>query len=221
MFIGHYGIALAAKRVVPETSLGTLVLSAQFLDLLWPLFLLLGVEHVRIDPGNTVATPLDFYDYPITHSLVGAVGWAVVLGLLYRFRSGSCRVARTIAALVVSRWVLDAIVHRPDLPLLPGSEIRIGLGLWNSLAATLVIEFVLLLGGGAIYLRTTRASSRSGAIMPWLFIGVLAAIELANLFGPPPPSVNAIAFSCLGLCLFVWWAHRFDFRRRSIFAGIS
>ena len=77
MFIGHFGVGLAAKKISPKTSLGTLVLSVQLVDLLWPIFLVLGLEQVRIDPGNTVVTPLDFYNYPITHSLVGATCWAL------------------------------------------------------------------------------------------------------------------------------------------------
>lgn len=82
MFIGRYAVALAAKKAAPKISLGTFVFSTQFLDLLWPLFLLLGIEHVRIDPGNTAVTPLDFYDYPISHSLVGSIIWSFILGLL-------------------------------------------------------------------------------------------------------------------------------------------
>ncbi|MBI3998927.1 MAG: hypothetical protein HY355_07825 [Armatimonadetes bacterium] len=83
MFLGHYGVALAAKKAAPAVSLGTLMLAAQLADLLWPIFLLVGVEHVRIHPGITAVSPLDFYNYPITHSLVGALGWSLLFGLIY------------------------------------------------------------------------------------------------------------------------------------------
>jgi len=210
MFIGHYGVALAAKRVAPGTSLGTLVLGTQLIDLLWPLFLLLGLEHVRIDPGNTVVMPLDFYDYPITHSMLGCLGWAAVSGIIYRLLGGSARQAIVLGAVVFSHWILDAVVHRPDLPILPGGELRIGLGVWNSIPATLAIEFILLIGGAAIYFRSTRAISRNGTIGPWLLVGILSIIEVGNLFAPPPPSETALAIMALALWLFVWWGYRLD-----------
>ena len=128
MFIGHYGIALAAKRVSPKTSLGTLIMSAQLIDLLWPLLLLLGLEHVRIDPGNTVATPLDFYDYPITHSMLGCLGWAAVFGVIYRILGGSFHQAIILGGVVFSHWVLDAITsHKTTTTYNLGSSILIGI----------------------------------------------------------------------------------------------
>ena len=132
MFIGHYAVALGAKKISPTVSLGTLFPASQFIDLLWPIFLLLGLEHVRIDPGNTVFTPLDFYDYPISHSLLAVLGWSLGFGLLYYAVQRSGRNALILGALVLSHWVLDFISHRPDLPLIPGMETRVGLGLWNS-----------------------------------------------------------------------------------------
>ena len=129
MFIGHYAVALGAKKAAPRVSLGTLLLASQFIDLLWPIFLLLGLEHVRIAPGNTVFTPLDFYDYPISHSLLAVLGWSVGFGLVYYAVRRSGRNALILGAIVLSHWVLDFISHRPDLPLIPGMETRVGLGL--------------------------------------------------------------------------------------------
>src|SRR5712675_872812 len=142
MFIGHEAVALAAKRIVPRTSLGTLVMAVGWLDLVWPIFQLLGIEHVRIDPGNTAFTPLNFADYPYTHSLLFAAIWAVIFGLVYyRIRRDS-RAAFILGVAVLSHWVLDAVVHRPDLLLVPGGDTRIGLVLWNSIPATLTVEIV-------------------------------------------------------------------------------
>jgi len=212
MFIGHFGVAMAAKSVAPRPSLGTLVLAAQWLDGLWPVFVLLGWEEVEIVPGITAANPLDFTSYPYTHSLAAAAVWAVVFGGFYyglrRDRSG----ALWLAALVLSHWVLDLVAHRPDLPLWPGSP-RVGLGLWYSVPATLVVEFALFAGGAWIYASVTRARDRLGNALLWAFVGVLAALYLAALFGPPPPSARALAISGLLGWLFVPWAYWIDRHR--------
>jgi len=119
MFIGHFGVALAAKKVAPRTSLGTLILAAQFLDFLWPLFLLLGLEHVRIAPGSTRVTPLEFIDYPISHSLLMALVWAVLFGGTYYMLRGYARGTWVVAAAVLSHWVLDFIVPVPIFSCFP------------------------------------------------------------------------------------------------------
>jgi len=136
MFIGHHAVAFAAKKVARKSSLGALFLSAQFLDLLWPIFLLLEIEHVPIDPGNTAFTPLDFYDYPVSHSLVTVIGWSLAFGLIYFLRRNDKPGAWMLGLGVLSHWVLDFITHRPDLPIAPGLQIYAGLGLWNSVIAT-------------------------------------------------------------------------------------
>src|SRR4029077_11692973 len=130
MFIGHNAVAFAAKRAAPRTSLGTLTAAVMFLDLLWPIFLLLGIEHVRIEIGATIFTPLDFYDYPWTHSLTMATAWGVAFGVVYWLKTKYARGAVVIAVCVVSHWILDLIVHRPDLPLWPGGP-KFGFGIWN------------------------------------------------------------------------------------------
>lgn len=219
MFLGHYGVALAAKKVAPRVSLGTLFLSTQLADLLWPVFLLLGLEHVRIDPGNTVVTHLDFYDYPITHSLVGGLAWSVLFGVVYYLLRRYPRGAWVVGAGVISHWVLDFLVHRPDLPLIPGGTARVGLGLWNSLPATLVLEFGILLAGFIVYSRATAPLDRTGRYALWGLVAVLAVIYVANLAGPPPPSEKALAVVALAAWIFVPWGYWIDRHRRAAAAG--
>lgn len=216
MFLGHYAVALAAKKVAPKVSLGTMVLSAQFIDLLWPMFLLLGYEHVRIVPGNTAVTPLDFYDYPITHSLAGAMAWAIALGMVYFFVRRESRGAWFVGAGVLSHWFLDALVHRPDLPLIPGATTRVGLGLWNSLPATLVVELGMFALGIALYLRSTAARDLVGRYAFWSLVALLTVLCIANLLGPPPPSARALAVVSLGQWLFVGWCFWVDRHRQAL-----
>ena len=150
MFIGHLGLAFAAKKVAPRPSLGTLALAAQLVDGVWPVFLLLGWEKVEIVPGITAVTPLLFASYPYTHSLAAGAVWALLLaGGYYLLRRDGVG-AGWIAALVVSHWILDFISHRPDMPLWPGGP-KVGLGLWNSVPATLAVEFALFAGGIWLY----------------------------------------------------------------------
>jgi hypothetical protein len=216
MFIGHYAVALAAKKAAPRTSLGTLFIAAQFVDLLWPLLVLAGLEHVRIAPGNTVVTPLDFYDYPYSHSLLGVLVWGVLLASVYFGLKRDVRGSVVLGLCVLSHWILDLLTHRTDLPLGIDSETRWGLGLWNSLAGTLIVETVLLLAGVIVYLRTTRAKNGAGRIGFWALVGVLFAIYLANLFGPPPPNVSTIAIAGNVSWLFVFWAYWVDHNREVV-----
>ncbi|HUJ01938.1 MAG TPA: hypothetical protein VLY46_16970 [Usitatibacter sp.] len=219
MFLGHYGVAFAAKKLAPMTSLGTLVLAAQFLDILWPNLLLLGIEKVRIVPGLTAVNPLDFVSYPISHSLAMAVLWGVLFGIVYwlvrRYRAG----AVVAAACVVSHWFLDLVVHVPDLPLAPGSSVKLGLGLWQSLPATLAVELAVFAAGIAVYLRATRPADRIGRYGPWGLVIFLAAMYLASVFGPPPPDAATIAWADQGQWLIVLLAYWID-RHRSAAAAL-
>ena len=213
MFIGHFALGFAAKRAVPETSLGWLIAAPIALDLLWPVFLLTGAEQVRIDPGNTAFTPLAFVHYPWSHSLLMAVVWGVLLALGYawfsRYRAG----AVALGLLVVSHWVLDALTHRPDLPLYPGSATLVGLGLWNHVAATLAIESAMFLGGLWMYAQATRPSDRTGRYAFRAFAAFLALVYIVNVVGPPPPNTRAIALVALSMWLFPLWAWWFDSHR--------
>ena len=211
MFIGHFGAALASKRVAPRTSLAVLFLAAQFLDVLWPVFLLLGLEHVRVVPGITKVQPLDFYDYPFTHSLSWAVRWALAFGLVYyllrKYRAG----AWVTSGLVLSHWFLDWIVHRPDLPVWQGGPM-VGLGLWNSWPASISVETILFAAGLWIYLRATSTRDRAGNFALWSLVALLLLGWLAALFGPSPPSVSQLALGALimwGIFIpWAWWADR-------------
>jgi hypothetical protein len=210
MFIGHHAAAFAAKRAAPGVSLGTLFAAATWIDLVWPVLLLLDVEHVRIDPGNTAFTPLDFYDYPITHSLLMVIGWSLGATILYRIVRHPSRDALVVGACVLSHWVLDFVTHRPDLPLWPGGPM-VGLGLWNSVPATVAVEVGLFAAALVVYLRSTRARDRVGSIALWLLVAFLGAIYAANLTSPPPPDAKAIGWVGLAAWLFVpwgWWIDR-------------
>ena len=145
MFIGHAALAFAAKPLAPRTSLALLFAAAYWLDIVWPALVLAGVEQVRIDPGNTAFTPLDFFDYPWSHSLAMALAWSVLFGLAFIREGRSAAVI--LGLLVFSHWALDFVSHRPDLPLAPGSATMFGLGLWNSVPATIVIESAMFTAG--------------------------------------------------------------------------
>ena len=212
MFIGHFAVALAAKSRAPRPSLGTYIAAAQALDLLWPALLLLGVEHVEIRPGDTAVTPLAFTSYPWSHSLLMTLVYGAVVAGAYAALRRDRRGALVLGLAVVSHWLLDALTHRPDLPLLPSSPTLVGLGLWNSVAATVVVEGTMFAGAAAMYLRSTRALDTTGRIATWVLLALLAVIYLLNIFSPaPPPGVDAIAWSAFGMWLFVLlaaWADR-------------
>lgn len=215
MFIGHFAVGLAAKRASPRTSLGTLFAAAQLLDLVWPALVLAGVEEVRIDPGNTAVTPLDFVSYPWTHSLLLVLLWAAGFAGAYRARTGYGRGAWVVGALVLSHWILDFLTHRPDLPLAPGAT-KVGLGLWGSVPATVAVEGALFAAGVVLYATGTRARNRTGSVAFWALVAVLAALYAANLAGPPPPSARAIGAAGLLLWLFVPWAVWVDRNREPV-----
>jgi membrane-bound metal-dependent hydrolase YbcI (DUF457 family) len=216
LFIGHFAVAFAAKRAAPSVSLGTLFVACELVDLIWPLLLLAGIERVRIDPGNTAFTPLDFVYYPWTHSLLMGVLWGVFLGLLYFLARKNARAAIIVGAVVLSHWFLDAIVHRPDLPIVPGGDLRVGLGLWSSVAGTLALEGLMFAAGLALYLRATKARDRAGAIGFWALIAVLLASYAGAAFGPLPPSVDAIAWAGLaGGALTAAWGYWVDRHREA------
>lgn len=215
MFIGHFGLAFGAKRAARRVSLGTLFIAAQFIDLLWPILLLLGVEKVRIAPGITTVTPLDFEYYPISHSLVAVLGWAALVGSAYFLLRRQSRAALLIAALVVSHWLLDLLVHRPDLPLMPGTSRLVGFGAWFSLPLTLAIEVPIFLLGVWLYARTTVAKNARGKWGLWGLVAFLLIIYAGNLLGDPPPSVAAIAWVGQLQWLLVLWAYWLD-RQRAV-----
>ena len=213
MFVGHFGVGFGAKAAAPKTSLGTLFLAAQFIDLLWPSFLLFGFETVAIAPGITTVTPLDFTSYPWSHSLLAVMVWALLFGGVYYLLKRYPRGVWVCAAAVVSHWVLDLLTHRPDLPLAPGAATRVGLGLWNSLPATLIVELGIFAVGIWLYVKTTRATDRVGSIALWSLVGFLLLTYFGNLFGPPPADVTALAWVGHAQWLLIIWAYWIDRHR--------
>ena len=212
MFVGHFGVAFAAKRAAPQVSLGSLFFAAEFADGLWPIFLLAGIEHARIVPGLMKTSALDLYDYPWSHSLLALCVWSALVGAVYyaarRSRSG----AWVLAVLVISHWFLDAWAHRPDMPVFPRGP-YVGLGLWNSLPSTLAVEGLLYIAGLAVYLRSTEPADRVGSWALWFLVILLPVLWLASLFGPPPPSARTLAISGLSGWLFIPWGYWIDRHR--------
>ena len=187
MFVGHYAVSLALKKFEKRASLGVLFLAVQFVDILFMPFVLLGIERMNIVPGITQSTHFELEFVPYTHSLVGSVFWAAVAYVVFRWLFVKKQsVALVIALAVFSHWVLDLITHTPDLPLWTDDSMKLGLGLWNSAAATYALEAILLAGGLWIYLRATQASSSLGKYGMPVFIVVLLLINILNIFGPPP-----------------------------------
>jgi len=217
MFIGHFALGFGAKRLAPEASLGTLFLACQLADLLWPVLVLSGIEVLQIRPGITAVTPLDFGSYPYSHSLAALAIWAIAFALVYSaLRRSNPAVAATLAGLVLSHWVLDAVSHRPDMPVTLHGTARVGLGLWDSLAATLFVEFTLFAGGVALYARATAPRDRIGHYGFVALVAFLALVYLANLFGPPPPSPQAVAWSGMAMWLLVAWGYWVDRHRTPV-----
>jgi membrane-bound metal-dependent hydrolase YbcI (DUF457 family) len=211
VFIGHFGIAFAAKRVAPRPSLGLTFAAAQLADLLWPIFLLLGIEQVRIVPSGNPFLNLEFTSYPWSHSLVAQLALGAVLGALYWLPSRDARGALVLFALVPSHWVLDWITHVPDLPLAPWSSAKVGLGLWKHPGVTIVVEALVYLAGVVIYARSTRAVDKKGRYGFWALVVTLVLLYVASIVSPPPSTVTALATGALigwPLCLWPWWVDR-------------
>ena len=200
MFLGHFSAALVASRAEPRLPLGTSLLAAQLPDAVWPYLLLAGVEHVTIAPGDTAFTPLRFDSYPWSHSLVAVLAWGCVFAAVVFLRGRALKPAVLAGLLVSSHWVLDAVSHRPDMPLWPRGPF-VGLGLWNSVIATLAVES-LMFAGAVFYCARGRRLTRGF----WILTGVLVLLYLTAAFGPPPPNVAAIAVSGIVLVPLLWWA---------------
>jgi hypothetical protein len=216
MFIGHYAVGLASKKLAPRASLGALIAAPILLDLLWPIFLLLGWEHVSVEPNTNPFLRLAFDSYPISHGLVAVVGWATLFAALYYGLTRYATGAIVIWAGVISHWVMDYIVHRPDLPLYAGSTRPVGLGLWNHRWAAIAVESVLFAAGVWIYLKQTKAKDKIGAYAFWGFVVLLLLAYAGASFGPPPPaSVRKLAIVTLCTALLIPWAWWFDRHRES------
>jgi hypothetical protein len=200
MLLGHYGVALALKRAEPKLSLGTLFVAVQLADLLWGIFILLGWEHARIIPGYTAVTPLEFVDYPISHSLVGLVLWGLVAAGLYyswptRDTTRHWQAAALVGVAVFSHYPLDLLVHVPDLPITGNDSPKLGLGLWNHPAATILAELLVLLAGLAVYVAFRSQRHPVRPVRLTVVVLLLVGTYFASLFGPAPPSMTVVAVS--------------------------
>lgn len=211
MFIGHFGVAFAAKRAAPRVSVGTMILATCLLDAIWPVLVIAGVERVEVRRGATLMNPLEFVHYPWSHSLVMALLWGALFGTGYWLLRRDSRGALVLGLVVVSHWALDWLMHKPDLPLYPGDAHLHGLGLWNSMPASLGLEFAFFTAGIYLYMSSTRARDRIGTIAFWALVATLVASYLGATFGPLPPSPEAVAYSALIGYLMVawgWWIDR-------------
>lgn len=190
----------------PRLRLGTAFLAAQLPDVMWPCFLLAGVERARIVPGDTAVTPLRFDHYPWSHSLLMVALWGVALALALRLRGSGTRTGLIAGGLALSHWLLDFVAHRPDMPLVPWGGPRLGLGLWNSAPLTMLTEGTLFAAAVAYYARGRGAGKGF-----WALGATLGVIYVANLFGPPPPNMAAVALSAVVLFPLLWrWGNKVE-----------
>ena len=220
MVIGHFGFGLGAKKFAPKVSLGILFMAVQWADLLWPVLLLLGIEHVGLQPGNH-KFPLDFTDYPVTHSLLMGIVWGFCFGLIYWLVKKDIRSAVVVGICVVSHWVLDLIVHNSDLPIFPGSAFKVGLGLWNWPVLTAIIEFFLFAIGLIFYIRTTQAKNATEKWSLWLLAVLLVVNHIAGLLSPLPTSVNALGWAAQYQWIFIIMGYWVDKNRKAREAATS
>lgn len=197
MFVGHYAASLALKKFEKRASLGILFLAVQFVDILFFPFVLLGIERINIVENFTQSTHFELEYLPYTHSLLAFVVWSGAAYALFRWvvvKNHS--VAIVVALAVFSHWLLDLLVHTPDLPLASDATTKLGLGLWNNAIATYTLEAGLLILGLWLYLRSTKAVTSVGKYGMGVFVGFLLLVNVANIFGPP------MVDSELGLAVF-------------------
>lgn len=215
MFIGHFAVGFGAKKYAPKAPLALLMAAVAWADILWTAFLLMGWEHARIAPGDTKYTPLNLYDYPWSHSLLMLVVWGALLGGVYWLLRKDAAGAWIVGGCVVSHWVLDWVTHRADMPLYPGGA-KSGLGLWNSIAGTMIVEIAMFVAGVWIYMMATRAKNWVGGYIAWTFALFLLFVFVADRFSPPPESLHEVAQTGLiATAITVAWVWWFD-RNREI-----
>ena len=219
MFLAHFGVGFGAKAAAPNVSLGSLFLAAQFIDLIWPTLLLFGVERVNIITDGTRSPPLEFVHYPFSHSLLAVLMWATLVAAIYFVVRRSRNGALVLGLAVISHWLLDLVVHYPDLPLYPGNSPLLGLGVWSAPVVAMVLEFSIFAAGVWLYLRATRASDATGKWALWPLLAVLLLIQIANAFGSPPPGATAVAWVGQAQWLLVAWGYWIDSHRCPVARG--
>jgi hypothetical protein len=214
MFLGHFAVAFATKRFAPKTSLWLLMFAAQFLDILWAVLVIFDAEHLRISPGITRVCPIDFYDFPLSHSLPMVLTWGVGFGLIYFMATNQVKVSWILGGLVVSNWILDVVVHRPDL-LVFGEGRYWGLGLWNSLPGTLLVEGGLFAAGVWIYRISTKAKDEAGQFGFYGLIVFILALYIAPFLFPLPSNPLVVAFAAQVILIVLLWAFWLDDHRKA------
>jgi membrane-bound metal-dependent hydrolase YbcI (DUF457 family) len=224
MLVGHYAVGLIAKKLEPRLSLGTLVLAAMLADFLWCIFMIAGIEEVRLKPGLTVSNGmraidvLEAHKIAFSHSLVADLVWAGLVAGLYFFWRRNSYGAGILFVAVLSHWLLDFASHPPDMPLAPGIDRYFGLGLWTSIPATLAVEGSIWLLAIAVYIFGTR-SSRSARLVFFAGAAVLTLAWLGNIAGPPPSNLRTIGFSSLTFfSLTVAWGVWVDRVNRAVYS---
>lgn len=214
MFIGHFALGFAGKKINKGPSLGIMLMAVQWLDLVWPVLVLLGMEKVNIEPGNTEMTPLNFVYYPWSHSMLMAVGWGVLFAVIYYAVTKNRNASLLLLLLVFSHWILDWISHRPDMPLTPFTDIKVGLGLWNNKWATIVIETLMFVVGIFLYMKATKANNRTGIWALWGLVFFLLVLYFMSAFGPVPEKVSQIAWTDMAQWLIMIWGFWIDKNRK-------
>ena len=216
MFIGHFGAGFAGKKFSKSASLGTYFMAAQWVDLIWPILLLLGIEKVKIDPGVSAVTPLNFTYYPFTHSLFGTIVWGILFSAVYFIIKKNYKTSIILGLLVISHWFLDLLVHIPDLPIFPGYSLKVGFGIWNNFTLTIIVEGLVFVIGAYIYFKITKPKNKIGVYSLVGLIIFFVAMYISNLLGPPPPSIEAIGIIGNAQWLIILWAYWIDKNRETI-----
>jgi hypothetical protein len=204
MLVGHYGPAFALKGAEKSVPLWVFFVAVQWMDVLWAGFVGLGIERFRVVPGFTATNALDLYDMPITHSLPGAAALSLVLGAVVAgfYRTNRGRVLLIVALAVFSHWLIDLIVHVPDLALWDDSY-KVGFGLWDYFWIALALEFTFLLAGAWTYARMLPSTRPRGDVALWLFVAFMMVLHVVTLMMPAPEGsmlvIAAEAFGIYGL----------------------
>lgn len=209
MLVGHFAAGLFAKRADPRSSLGTFVLASMAADLLWCIFLLAGIERVAVQAGTTTQNSLRAIEIGYSHGLLPDLMWAALFAGIWFWRRRSARSAGILFLAVLSHWLLDFVSHSQDMPLLPGVQRFFGLGLWDSLPATLILEGGFWVLAVVLYVRIAPPRNGWGRYALWIGLAILTAAWWNNIAGPPPPSdTHALAArSLVFFAVVIAWAY--------------
>ncbi|SCK12308.1 hypothetical protein VAR608DRAFT_0684 [Variovorax sp. HW608] len=207
MFAGHMGVGLALGRAERRVNVGVFIAAGLLLDLLLWLFVLLGWETVTL-PADFARTHQPEFIFPYSHGLLAAVGWSALAGAAAfaaygRLGAARMRIASLVAAAVFSHWLLDALVHRPEMPLASPGSATVGGGLWQNMPIAMAVEAAIVVVGLGLFLRGCRLSRRKRAALAMLSLIVLAFTVVGMTMAPPPPSAQAMAASSLAVLVLV------------------